>query len=97
MKALRPFFEWWNESGLLITLLLATGHFSVTALLGMTTLFISFVFGVGAIILAFMLAKAQESGEEFQVETELFPSRFLPYAVLFCLSVAAVIGIGKLI
>jgi ABC-type Fe3+ transport system permease subunit len=61
----------------------------------MTTLFISFVFGVGAIVLAFMLArlKSQAKGS---VEAEL--SRPVFALCHLCSAVgAAVIGIGKLI
>lgn len=100
MKSLRPFFEWWNETGLFASIALATGAFASRGSAGYVTTFITLILGIAAIALAYIVAHSQESTDEsFSLDdnSDIFPRRFLPYAVLFCGGLVAAIGIGRLI
>jgi hypothetical protein len=84
MKFLRSFLQYWNESGVLISLLLIAGHFGASAQLGWIPFFIKFLIGIGAIVLSVSIAKASSQSEEVGFEAvEVVPSSALVYGSLF--------------
>jgi len=84
MKSLRSFFQYWNESGILISLLLIAGHFGAAGQLGWIPFLIKFLLGVGAIVLSVSIAKASNQSEESGFESvEIVPSSALIYGSFF--------------
>jgi hypothetical protein len=104
MKAFRSFFQYWNESGVLVSLLLIAGHFGAKGALGWLPVAIVVLYAIGSFILSVMIAKAQEPQDEygstFQSESETdwnLLERILFYSVLFALGSVMFVGLGTVI
>lgn len=99
MKAIRTVLEFVNESGLIITAAMMVGYFGIRGMLGWLPAFAAVIGIIGFLTLAYLLATAQPSGDEYGYSENPSPwiDKFIVYSLLFIFGFAAFGTIGILI
>ncbi|MGL5061082.1 MAG: hypothetical protein ACRC62_14000 [Microcoleus sp.] len=97
MKPFRELLSFWNEGGLILSLLLSIGYFGSRQALSLLPAAILILFLVAGVALAIKMAMIHAQPQEEYGQAQGWGDRALWYSALFLVGTAAVTFLGSLL